>query len=132
MDPIDHFLSRLSSLENSLRAGAGNRGNPAEQFSADWLSSEFFRFTVPVIGTTASEDIYYRTLERICRLPPEGVMKLGYMAAFFLGKYNDASMNLEEEDWWEIRHTVEDASEVINIDTLTGLMNNLLSRGLLK
>jgi hypothetical protein len=132
MSPVDHFLSRLNSLENSLKAGVGGAGRSAEQFSADWLSSEFFRLTVPVIGTTAAEDIYYRTLERICRLPPEGVMKLGYMAAFFLGEYDESSMSLEEEDWREIQQTVEDASEVININTLTGLMNSLLSRGLLK
>jgi hypothetical protein len=57
---------------------------------------------------------------------------MGYIAAFFLGEYDDTSMPLEAEDWQEIRETIEDASEEIDIAALTSLMDGLLSRRLLE
>jgi hypothetical protein len=41
-------------------------------------------------------------------------------------------MPLEAEDWQEIRKTIEDASEEIDIAVLTSLMDGLLSRKLLE
>ncbi|MDR1949715.1 MAG: hypothetical protein LBQ38_10005 [Spirochaetaceae bacterium] len=115
VSPVDHFLSKLATQEGE----------------SPWIQREFSRLTAPVIGKAASEDIYYRTLERIRGQKPTTLLKLGYIAAFFMGEYDESSMPLEEEDWREIRGTVEDASEAMNIDTLTGLMNDLLSKGLL-
>lgn len=57
---------------------------------------------------------------------------MGYIAAFFLGEYDDASMPLEAEDWQKIRETIEDASKEIDITVLTSLMDGILSRRLLK
>jgi hypothetical protein len=59
------------------------------------------------------------------------ITKLGSIAAFFLGEYDDGTMPLTTEDWEEIRNTLEDESEKMNLDTLTELMGQLLSRGLL-
>jgi hypothetical protein len=57
---------------------------------------------------------------------------MGYIAAFFLGEYDDAPMPLEAEDWQKIRETIEDASKEIDITVLTSLMDGILSRRLLK
>jgi hypothetical protein len=50
---------------------------------------------------------------------------------FFLGDYDEKTMPLEKDDWEEIRGTLEDVSEEIDIKILTALMGELLSRGLL-
>jgi hypothetical protein len=70
-------------------------------------------------------------LERIRGKKPTELQKLGNIAAFFLGEY-DHAMEMEEADWIEIQQTLEDASEKINIETLTGLMGELLSMHKLK
>jgi hypothetical protein len=53
------------------------------------------------------------------------------MAAFFLGEYDD-SMSLGDEDWDDIRETLEEAAGEMEINTLTELMAELLKRGLIK
>jgi hypothetical protein len=77
----------------------------------------------------AAADLYNRTLNRVPG--GAGLQKLGAMAAFFLGDYDEETMPLDKEDWEEIRGTLEDVSEEIDIKTLTGLMGELLSRGAL-
>jgi hypothetical protein len=102
-----------------------------EREAVDRLVREFSRLLSPVIGISASEDLCFRTLERIRGKKPEVLQKLGRIAAFFLGEYDD-TLELEEEDWIEIQETLEDASEEMDINTLTGLMGDLLSVGKLK
>jgi hypothetical protein len=120
MRPIDHFFSQLARLEQSLQSVVLNRE------TTDHLILEFSRLLAPVIGGPASEDLCFRTLERIQGKTPAALQRVGSMAAFFLGEYN-STLPLEEEDWIEIQETLEDASEEINIDTLTALMGALLS-----
>jgi hypothetical protein len=107
-------------LEQSLQSVILNRE------TADHLILEFSRLLTPVIGGPVSEDLCFRTLERIRGKAPEALQRVGNIAAFFLGEYND-TLKLEEEDWIEIQETLEDASEEMNIDTLTALMGKLLS-----
>ncbi|MDR1238612.1 MAG: hypothetical protein LBK27_00700, partial [Treponema sp.] len=53
----------------------------------------------------------------------------GSLAAFFLGEFDGASMNLEDDEWEDIRETLEEVSGAMNLNTLTLLMGDLLSRG---
>jgi hypothetical protein len=131
MRPIDHFFSRIISLEGSLRGPV----LPPEDRSR--LCQDFSRLTAPVLGAAAAEDLCYRTLDRIAREIPPHLQKLGAMAAFFLGEYDEETMSaefesrLDREDWREIRETLEDISGEIDVNTLTTLMGELVSRGVL-
>jgi hypothetical protein len=127
MRPIDHFFSQLAQLEKSLPPAE----LALERETADRLIREFSRLLAGVIGASASEDLCFRTLERIRGKKPALLQKLGNIAAFFLGEY-DESMDLDEDDWLEIQETLEDASEEIDINTLTTLMGELLAVGKLK
>jgi hypothetical protein len=131
VSPADHFLSKLTALARSPGTGPGSFSGDGAELSG-WIGREFCGLTAPLIGKAAAEDLCRRTLERLRGQNPESLLKLGYMAAFFLGEYEESSMPLEAEDWREVKETVEDASEVIDIDILTGLMDSLLSRGLLQ
>ncbi|GHV31858.1 hypothetical protein AGMMS4952_21250 [Spirochaetia bacterium] len=110
MRPIDHFFSKLDSAD---RKG---------------LEQEFSRLVAPVIGAAAAADL--------CNRIPD-TKKLGAMVAFFLGEYDEQSMPLERtvllerDDWYTIKETLEDVSGEIDINTLTSLMGELLSRGIL-
>ncbi|AEF85456.1 hypothetical protein TREPR_0760 [Treponema primitia ZAS-2] len=121
MQPIDHFFSKIIALEYS---GGGAEGR-------NRLRQDFSRLVAPVLGASGAEDLWVRTLELIAGQGPEALRKLGSMAAFFIGDYDEETMALDKEDWQEIRETLEDVSGEINIDTLTELMGDLLSRGVL-
>ncbi|MDR3138335.1 MAG: hypothetical protein LBT95_01540 [Treponema sp.] len=121
MRPADHFFSLLTALE---RAGPPGEGLSAHDKSR--IAREFSRLITPVIGASAGEDLFYHTLEKAGN---QFLRKIGAMAAFFLGEYDDSGMALEDDDWREIRETLEDVSEEIDIKTLTALMGGLLSRG---
>jgi hypothetical protein len=123
MRPIDHFFSRLTRLESSLRPGSG-----LEPAAAARLAGDFTALVGPVIGAAAAEELFVRARERLERRGgfPAG---LGSLAAFFLGEFDGASMSLEDEDWEDIRETLEEVSGEMNLDTLTALMGDLLARG---
>jgi hypothetical protein len=132
MRPIDHFFPRIDALEISL---SSPEIDPRVE---QRLSGEFCRLTAPVIGASAASNLCYRILERIRRtaVPTPGsrpavLEKLGSIAAFFLGEYNDFTMPLDKTDWEDIQETLKDVSEEIDINTLTKLMGELLSRGFL-
>jgi hypothetical protein len=86
---------------------------------------EFSALASPVIGQEAAEDLFCRSQERHGAEVPQ---KLGAIAAFLLGEYDDP-MGLEKDDWEDLRETLEEVSGEINLDTLTTLMGELLSRG---
>jgi hypothetical protein len=132
MRPIDHFFSQL---ERSPFGGHG-RGPSLDSRAADYLSGEFISLTAPVIGAAAAKDIFARSLERIekaaggaARAPDGGLVKLGCIAAFFLGEYDDHTMKLNKDDWEDIRETLEEVSSEIGMNTLTALMGALLEKG---
>jgi hypothetical protein len=138
MRPIDHFISHLDKLALSLQSGGTvgptlkpDRTMP-EGRTLDKLEWDFASLTAPVIGSRSAEDLARRLRKRIQTDPPASLQRIGYIAAFFLGEYDDVSMPLETEDWQEIREAIEDASEEMNIAVLTRLMDELLSRGLLE
>ena len=126
MHPIDHYFSILTGAGRSLsvidlKAPVLQPNSPPAR--------EFSRRLAPVIGADAAERLYSRTVTTLAGKKPEALAKLMFMAAFFLGVYEDNTMTLEEQDWRDIRDTIEDASEVMNLDTLTSLMDALLSTG---
>ena len=129
---LNKFLSALSALERSL----GTVIDPADpRLAGDSPQSiwgGFFRLISPVIGAEASREFYYRFLERMRGRPAGALVQLGYSAAFFLEEFDTDTMILDEAIWRGIRETIEDASGEMNLITLTALMDQLLSRGLLQ
>jgi hypothetical protein len=122
---IDHFIAQLDRLAASVP------GQPDIR-TLDRSEHEFATLIAPVIGVSSAQDLAARIRERLEKNTTTSLRKMGYIAAFFLGEYDDASMPLEDEDWQEIRETIEDASEEIDIAALTSLMDGLLSRRLLE
>jgi hypothetical protein len=119
MRPADHFLSKVDRV-----SPAALDGRIRLRFEQD-----FSALVAPVLGAAAAADLYNRTLDRVAG--GAGLRKLGAMAAFFLGEYDEETMPLERDDWEEIRGTLEDVSGEIDIKTLSALMGELLSRGVL-
>jgi hypothetical protein len=126
VQPIEHYFSILASAGRSLtviephNAALQPNSPPAREFS---------RLLAPLIGASAAETLYSSTITTLAGQKSGMLEKLGFIAAFFLGVYDDTTMILDDQDWLEIRNTIEDASEAMNLDTLTGLMDALLSRG---
>jgi hypothetical protein len=120
MRPADHFLSKADRISPAALDAQTRR-----RFERD-----FAALVSPVLGVAVAEDLYNRTLDRAA--PDTALRKLGAMAAFFLGDYDEETMPLGQEDWEEIQGTLEDVSEKIDIKILAALMGELLSRGVLK
>jgi hypothetical protein len=119
MRPADHFLAKVDRVSSGVLDDQTRR-----RFERD-----FSVLVAPVLGAAVAADLYNRTLDRVAA--DAALRKLGAMAAFFLGDYDEKTMPLERDDWEEIRGTLEDVSEEIDIKTLTTLMGELLSRGVL-
>jgi hypothetical protein len=128
----DRFLSRLAIGPSDV--------SPDTLSDNKWIAAEFVRLVSPSIGRLPSANLAFTYLFEKRPSPdtpdPEGsegrarrLLKLGYIAAFFLDQYDDDSMNLEKEDWQNIRSILEEASEEIDVNTLTALMGELLERG---
>jgi hypothetical protein len=126
---LNRFTKTLTHLGSMVKTIDPQNGN-LKPGAPHGLGGEFTRLIAPVTGESAAADLYYRFLELYCGRDSGTLEKLGNMAAFFLGEYDD-SMDLQKEDWEEIRKTLEDASEEIDLETLTTLMGDLVSRGML-
>jgi hypothetical protein len=127
MRPIDLFFSRLSRLEAAP-------GFDEKQLAR--LSGDFAALVAPLIGRGTAGELFKRVLERMecpggAEKPGGGgsLQKLGAIAAFFIGEFDDNTMTLEDEDWEDIRETLEEISGSIDMNVLTTLMGELLSRG---
>lgn len=131
MRPIDHFFSQIDSASRLFRGGELDFRVAGGQEARDRLMSGFTGLTAPILGKPAASDLCMYCLDSLEGKKPESLQKLGYMAAFFLGEFDDAVMRLDADDWNEIRETLEDVSDEINLDTLTELMADLLERKVL-
>jgi hypothetical protein len=120
MRPVDHFLSQLDKLERGSRA--------LDAAGEDRLVRDFVSLCAPVTGAPAAEDLCRSILDRLAGVTPLPLQKIGFTAAFLLGEFDD-TMKLDQDDWEDIRETLEDISGEMNLDTLTALMGELLSRG---
>jgi hypothetical protein len=119
MRPVDHFLSKADRVSAFPLDGETRR-----RFERDFVA-----LAAPVLGAAAAADLYNRTLDRV--VGEAALRKIGAMAAFFLEEYDEETLPLDGDDWDEIRGTLEDVSEEIDLKTLTALMGDLLSRGVL-
>jgi hypothetical protein len=115
MRPVDHYLSLLS------RYSPGKGG-------FDYLKGEFSSRVGPVLGRQRAEEFFERAGERI-EQDGGSPLRIGAAAAFFLHEFDDQSMKLKEEDWEDIRGTLNEASEEMDLEILTKLMAALLERG---
>jgi hypothetical protein len=132
MKPIDHFFSQIDSVIRSFRGNNLIFTDREGQQSQDRLMQAFSSLTAPVIGKAATNDICLYCINKLEGEKPETLQKLSFIAAFLLGEYDDKSMNLDTDDWNEIKETLNDVSGEINLDTLTELLGDLLNRGKLE
>jgi hypothetical protein len=128
MRPIDHFFSQLSRFE----AGPGLDGKQLAR-----LSGDFTALVAPLTGARTAGELFDRALGRMeLTGGPEksggrrpSLQKLGAIAAFFTGEFDDETMSLDDDDWEDLRETLEEISGEMDIDVLTALMGELLNRG---
>jgi hypothetical protein len=120
--PVDHFFSQLTRLEASLRPGA-----VLDAAAALRIGRDFTVLVGPVIGASAAGELFGRARERLGRRGGS-LAGFGALAAFFLGEFDDVSMSLADDDWEDIRETLEEVSGEMNLDTLASLMGELLAR----
>jgi hypothetical protein len=93
------------------------------------LIREFISLATPVIGASSAEDLCVSVMGRLRTEHSPRYRKIGFIAAFLLGDFDDDSMELDDSDWENVRETLEDASTGMRLETLTSLMGELLSRG---
>ncbi|MDR2303862.1 MAG: hypothetical protein LBE10_04675 [Treponema sp.] len=122
MRPADHFLSLLS------RYSPEEGGFSLTSSQCDYLKREFSSLVSPVLGRRYAEEFFERSGERI-EQDGGSPLRLGAAAAFFLQEFDDRHMELKEEDWEDIRETLNEASGEIDLEILTKLMAALLERG---
>ncbi|MDR3276599.1 MAG: hypothetical protein LBT11_05250 [Treponema sp.] len=92
-----------------------------------FIAPDLSEFT-PLLGPILGRDNATHLGRRLMAACPETPLKLAYAAAFFLGTYNETAMPLTVNDWEEIRETLKAASNNMDLDTLTTLWDDLLSR----
>ncbi len=131
MRPIDHFFSQIDSAARVFQGKNITFLDREGQQTRDRLINAFSGLAAPVLGKNAASDLCLYCLDRVEGEKPETLQKLGYMAAFLTGEYDDNTMKLDEDDWNEIRETLEDVSGEIDLNTLTELLADLLDRGIL-
>lgn len=119
MRPSDHFYSELESTA---------RHGDVQPKSAE---HSFTRLTAPVVGDVAAGELFRFWEERHAAAKPIQWEKLGHLAAFILGDYDDASMDLDKKDWEAVRDIMSAEAESMNLDDLTRIMADLVSRGAL-
>jgi hypothetical protein len=131
MKPIDHLFSQIDSVTRSFRGNTLVFSDREGQQSKDRLIHAFSSLTSPVIGKNAAGDICCYCFDKIEGQALENLQKLGFIAAFLIGEYDNETMKLDADDWNEIKETLDEVSGEINLDTLTELLGNLLDRGVL-
>jgi hypothetical protein len=131
MKPIDHLFSQVNSIIRSFRGNILVFSDREGAQAKDRLTSAFSSLTAPIIGKSAANDLCLYCLNKLEGQNPETLEKLGFIAAFLIGEYDDENMKLDTDDWTEIKETLDDVSGEINLDTLTELLGDLLDRGVL-
>lgn len=124
MRPVERFLSDLNKrLQNKSRLEEG--------LDTDRLFLSFSSLVTPVLGLEGSEELFQYWKDSYTHQSVPEYLSLGYMAAFVLNEYDDATMSLSPQDYEEIRETLSSVADNVHIDTLTTLMAELVSRGFL-
>jgi hypothetical protein len=122
MRASDHFYTELDL------AARRNRGSTVS--AAEEASYAFRRLVGPTVGEDTAEELFNWWLERHGGETPRWD-KLGHIGAFILGDYDAATMDLDQEDWEAIRDILSAAADELDLDVLSRLMSDLVSRGVL-
>lgn len=117
MRPSDHFFTELDRIAKRADLSEAERA--------------FVRMTAPVVGEDAAAELFRGWVDRYGSGQPPSYAHLGYIAAFIVGEYDDATMKLGDDDWEAIRDVVSAEAESMNLEELTRLMGELVSRGAL-
>jgi len=125
MRPVEHFLSDLNKRFQ-------NKDILAEGIETDRLFITFSSLVTPVLGLQGSEELFKYWKDTYAKQSVPDYLRLGYIAAFILNEFDDQHMQLSSEDFEELRETITSIADEINIDTLTTLMSELVSRGYLQ
>jgi len=128
MRPAEHFLSVLDTLQRSQRSDGSNI---PETSVVDKIRKDFSRLLSPLIDISVGETLFDSWWNRNRSLPMPRWASLGYMGAFILNEYDEATMPLDQEDWIDLRDAITDGAEEMDLDTLTELLDRLLARGLI-
>lgn len=121
MKAVDHFLSILER----------NFSPNIQDSDLQFLRHNFYTYSKPIIGSTGSASLFEYWRKNYLQEDRASFMKLGYLAAFLMEEYEAVSMPLDQEDFLELRDTLNDAAEEMNMDVLTSLMSMLVSSGYL-
>ncbi len=124
MRPVEHFLSELNKrFQNN---------EPLEEgIETDRLFIAFSNLVTPHLGLQGAEELFKYWKDSYAAHGAPDYLRLGYIAAFIVNEYDEGSMTLTREDFEEIRDTLSSLADEMHIDTLTTLMAELVSRGML-
>ncbi|NJL26124.1 MAG: hypothetical protein HC902_13805 [Calothrix sp. SM1_5_4] len=123
MRASDHFYSELDA--------AARRNVVHRALQSRVLALAFSRLVAPVVGDDVALELFNWWQERYGAGEGPIWEKLAHIASFVLGDYDGATMDLDEADWEAIRDILSDAAEVLDLDVLSRLMVELVSRGAL-
>ncbi|MCA1949863.1 MAG: hypothetical protein LDL24_04780 [Treponema sp.] len=124
MRPVEHFLSDLNKRFQ-------NKEPLEDGLTTDRLFIAFSSLVTPHLGLQGSEELFKYWKDSYTSQAVPDYLRLGYIAAFIVHEYDEGSMILSREDLEEIRDTLSSLADEMHIDTLTTLMAELVSRGLL-
>lgn len=119
MRASEHFYTELEGIARKANA---------EPSSAEHA---FYRLTAPIVGEAAAEELFRFWEERHAAAGAIDWPKLGHLASFILGDYDDATMDLNKDDWAAVRDIMSAEAEEMNLEDLTRIMADLVSRGAL-
>jgi hypothetical protein len=126
MRPTDHFLSELDGLARS------SQGRSLDGAGAERLGKTFLGLAAPVIGKDAALGLFSAWQEQCRTRSIPDYVSLGIIAAFVRGEFDPDTMKLEIAYWEDIKDALTEASQEMEMDSLTSLWADLLSRGILK
>jgi len=126
MREADHFYSVLEGIKKRSRVGNGMRDS-----GGDEAKRAFDRLVQPVVGEVVAADLFGWWSEKYGAGETPAYDRLGHIASFVLGDFDDAVMELDADDWSAIRDALAGEAEDLDLDILARLMTELVSRGAL-
>jgi len=132
MRPADHLYSELEAVSHSLQAAKARapEKSVASTISAiDGAKTIFMRLAIPILGESAASEIFAWWSGRYGTENEPRFEKLAHIASFLIGDYDSAKLDLDADDWVNIRDSISAEAEEMNMDTLSRLMTDLVDRG---
>jgi hypothetical protein len=123
MRESDHFYSEL------VQVARRNRGSLAA--AIEEASLAFSQLVSSIVGADIADELFGWWQERYAGGAAPQWEKLGHIAAFTLGDYDETTMDLDKDDWVAIRDILSGAADELDLDVLSRLMADLVSHGAL-